>query len=198
MEDQRAHSAFQRNFRNRLSKKSRRLLHRICIPFWPACPTACSLHLYLMLFLIEDASRHGLPGCTCSQHLYLMLSWLKMHLGMDCLAALALCICIWCFLCLKMHLLVWSRIFLHHILEKSWLEDADFFSGQRKSDFGKSRMRFFQIDASSNGNPTKYKMHFKLDSTEFQQKCILLFWFSKSKMRHLHPRISVFIFSLPA
>ena len=120
-----------------------------------------------------------------------MLSWLKMHLGMDCLAALALCICIWCFLCLKMHLLVWSRIFLHHILEKSWLEDADFFSGQRKSDFGKSRMRFFQIDASSNGNPTKYKMHFKLDSSEFQQNashysgfqnrrcviCILVFQF---------------------
>jgi hypothetical protein len=41
----------------------------------PGC--TCSLHLYLMLSLFEDASRHELPGCTCFLHLHLMLSLFK-------------------------------------------------------------------------------------------------------------------------
>ena len=50
----------------------------------------------------------------------------------------------------------WSR-FEQRIMDKFKFQDADFLGGQRKTDFGKSRMRFFQIDASSNKESIKYR-----------------------------------------
>ena len=96
------------------------------------------------------------------------------------------------YLCfLKFERIFWILSNMHLIFWVFRIQDATFFSRQRKIDFSKCRMRFSPIHASPKLIFTPAGCNFLSKFLISWKKCILNPAFSQCKMLHLHPIFSL-------